>query len=96
MSEKNERGPIEKGMADKLVQAFSPSELDLRDDSAKHAGHAGARAGGETHFHVRIRSKSFEGKSRIERQRMIFHVLKEELAGPVHALGITALSEGEG
>jgi BolA protein len=95
MSKKYELGPIGNKMAEKLVQAFSPSELDIRDDSAKHAGHAGAREGGETHFHVRIISKSFEGKSRLERQRMIYQVLREELQDPVHALGIVALSEAE-
>jgi BolA protein len=95
MSGKNEMGQIARKIADKLTQAFSPSELDVRDDSAKHSGHAGARKGGETHFHVRIRSKSFEGKSRLERQRMIYELLGEELQGPVHALGIVALSEGE-
>lgn len=74
----------------KLSDAFAPQRLDVVDDSARHAGHAGHRPGGETHFNVHIVSQAFKGKSRIERHRMIHAVLAEELAGTVHALAIDA------
>jgi BolA protein len=88
-------GGMAERMAGKLARAFSPSELEISDDSSKHAGHAGARAGGESHFSIRIVADAFAGKSRVDRHRMIHRVLAEELAGPVHALAITALCEGE-
>jgi len=88
-------GSVGHRITQKLHQAFLPSELEVIDDSNKHAGHAGSRPGGETHFRVRIIAEAFDGKSRIDRHRMINTVLAEELAGPVHALAITALSEKE-
>ena len=53
----------------KLTGAFQPARLEIVDDSHRHAGHAGARPGGETHFNVEIVSEAFAGKSRVERQR---------------------------
>ena len=79
----------------KLTAAFAPSRLEVQDDSARHAGHAGARPGGETHFNVVIISRSFEGKNRVQRQRAVLSALSDELAGPVHALSITARADGE-
>jgi BolA family transcriptional regulator, general stress-responsive regulator len=79
----------------KLNAAFVPDELSVEDESARHAGHAGARPGGETHFRVRIVSVSFEGLGRVERQRRIYEILAEELRGPVHALALTALTPDE-
>lgn len=79
----------------KLTAAFSPQRLELVDDSSRHAGHAGAREGGESHFTLTIVSAAFEGLNRVERQRRINTVLAEELAGPVHALSIKALAPGE-
>jgi BolA protein len=90
-----QRTGVAEQMTRKLTQAFSPSTLEIRDDSAKHAGHAGARAGGESHFSIRIVSDAFRGKARIDRHRMVHRVLAEELAGPVHALAITALCESD-
>jgi BolA family transcriptional regulator, general stress-responsive regulator len=75
-------------MRSKLEAALMPSLLEIDDDSAKHAGHAGARAGGESHFSVRIVSAAFAGKSRVDRQRLVHGVLADELAGPVHALAL--------
>ena len=91
---------VEKSIREKLMRAFSPSELAVENDSGKHAGHAGARdhlgrVTGETHFSVRIVSDSFEGKSRVERHREVNAALKDELAGPVHALAIKALTPSE-
>jgi BolA protein len=62
------------------------------DESSHHAGHAGARPQGETHFKVDISSKDFSGKSRVERQRLVYAVLKKELDGPVHALALATSS----
>jgi BolA protein len=80
---------------DKLREAFSPESLDVTDESHLHEGHAGHRPGGETHFRVYIVSPAFEGKSRIERHRMINAALSRELAGSVHALAIKAAAPGE-
>jgi BolA protein len=66
------------------------------DESHLHAGHAGHRPGGETHFRVYIVAEAFRGKSRLERHRMINDTLLGELQGGVHALAIHALSPDEG
>ena len=81
----------------KLTSAFQPTALEVIDDSAKHAGHSGARPAGETHFTVRITSAAFEGLSRVDRQRRIYDVLKVEMAPDgVHALALSAQAPGEG
>jgi len=80
----------------KLQAAFAPKELEIEDDSAKHAGHSGARPGGETHFSVRIVSDAFSGLSRVERQRRVYAVLAEEMKpNRVHALALTTLTPAE-
>ncbi|MBT5265032.1 MAG: BolA family transcriptional regulator [Rhodospirillaceae bacterium] len=79
----------------KLTAELSPISLDVNDESAKHAGHVGARPEGETHFHVEIISQAFRGLSRVERQRLVYKVLSEELSGPVHALSIKATPPAE-
>ena len=81
---------------DKLQAAFAPAELIVEDESAKHAGHSGARPGGQTHFNVRIVSESFAGQSRVERQRRVFAALAEEMKpNGVHALSLTTLTPAE-
>jgi BolA protein len=82
-------------LADKLTKAFNPESLTVADESHLHHGHAGALPGGETHFRVRIVAASFQGKSRVERHRMVNAALAEELAGRVHALAIDTLAPGE-
>jgi BolA protein len=82
-------------ITNKLHEAFTPESLDVTDESHLHEGHAGHRPGGETHFSIYIVSPAFEGKSRIERHRMINATLAEELAGSVHALAIRAQAPGE-
>ena len=79
----------------KLREAFSPESLDVSDESHLHEGHSGHRPGGETHFRVYIVASAFEGKSRIERHRMINSALAAELAGSVHALALKAQAPGE-
>ena len=83
-------------ITNKLREAFLPESLEVQDESHLHEGHAGHRAGGETHFRVYIVSQAFKGKSRIERHRMINTALADELAGGVHALAIHASAPGEG
>ena len=82
-------------MRTKLEAALAPSLLDIADDSAKHAGHAGARDGGESHFSMTIISAAFAGKSRVDRQRLVHALLADELAGPVHALALKLRAPGE-
>jgi BolA family transcriptional regulator, general stress-responsive regulator len=79
----------------KLREAFTPESLDVVDESHLHEGHAGHRPGGETHFRLYIVSPAFEGKSRIERHRMINATLETELKGSVHALAISAKTPAE-
>ncbi|MDP1736837.1 MAG: BolA family protein [Caulobacter sp.] len=79
----------------KLTDAFAPTRLEVVDDSARHAGHAGARPGGQSHFNVLIESAAFAGVGRVARQRQVYAALSEELAGPVHALSLKALAPGE-
>lgn len=79
----------------KLTTALAPERLEVIDQSAQHAGHSGAREGGESHFDVVIVAQAFAGKSRVARQREVYAVLKAELDGPVHALAVKALAPGE-
>ena len=79
----------------KLDESFQTVVLDVIDESDKHKGHVGARPEGETHFRVKIVSSAFEGVNRVERQRMVNKVLKEELDGPVHALALSTLTPTE-
>ena len=69
--------------------------LEIIDDSHKHSGHAGARPDGESHFSVTIVSEDFEGKSRLERQRMVFKALSKEMAGLIHALSLHTIAPSE-
>jgi BolA protein len=80
---------------EKLTAAFAPLVLDVDDESARHEGHSGSRAGGETHFNVRIVSNAFEGISRVERQRRVYAILADELKSRVHALSLTTLTPAE-
>ena len=82
-------------MREKLTEAFQPARLDIIDDSHRHAGHAGAREGGETHFTVEVVSAAFAGKSRVERQRLVYAALAAELQERVHALALRTLTPAE-
>jgi len=86
---------VQQTIAEKLTKAFAPEGLEVIDESHHHAGHAGHRPGGETHFRVYIVSEALRGKSRVERHRMINGILAEELASGVHALAIHASAPGE-
>jgi BolA protein len=83
-------------ITEKLTEAFAPQSLRVVDESHQHAGHAGHREGGETHFRVYIVSKAFQGKSRLDRHRLINAALAGEFAAGVHALAIHAATPDEG
>ena len=88
-------GAVAETIRRKLEAAFSPTRLELVDDSDRHHGHAGHSGSGESHFNLRIEAQAFAGKARVMRQRLVMQVLAEELAGPVHALSIVAKAPGE-
>lgn len=78
----------------KLSAAFAPNRLDIVDDSHKHAGHEGAKSGGG-HFRVTIIATAFDGKTALQRHRMVYAALGQELTGDIHALSIQAYAPGE-
>lgn len=80
---------------DALQEAFGPIRLEVHDESARHAGHSGARPGGGTHFRVVIVSPAFEGKSRLDRHRSVNAALDREFRDGLHALAVTALTPNE-
>jgi BolA protein len=88
-------GAVAEALRAKLTAAFAPERLQIDDESARHAGHAGAREGGESHFNVVIEAAAFDGVPRVARQRMVYAAVADELAGPVHALSVKALAPGE-
>ena len=88
-------GPVAERLRRKLTERLAPSALDIVDDSGRHAGHAGARPEGETHFNVTVVASAFAGRSRVQRQRLVYEILSEELAGPVHALSLTTVTPEE-
>ncbi len=73
---------------DKLMAALAPSLLEIIDVSHLHAGHAGARSAGQSHFIIEIVSEAFRGKPLVQCHRLVNEVLAEELAGPIHAITI--------
>lgn len=75
--------------------ALGPLRIELVDESAKHAGHAGAAPGGNTHWNLSIVSAAFAGKSTVARHRMIYQALGELMQNPIHALAIRAHAPGE-
>ncbi|MFC4346475.1 BolA family protein [Kordiimonas lipolytica] len=83
-------GKVTETIVKKLNDSLSPTHLEVIDESEGHRGHAGYRDGGESHFRVVIKSKAFEGKNRVTRQRMVMHALADELKEQIHALSIQA------
>ena len=83
---------VEQTIKEKLTKAFSPESLQVVNESHHHAGHAGSPGTGESHFAVVVVSPAFDGKSRLERHRMVNNALSEELSGRIHALAVTALT----
>jgi BolA protein len=82
-------------MEARLRAAFSPVHIALTDESARHAGHAGARPEGETHYRLAMVSPAFEGLSRVARQRLVYQALHEEFDRGLHALSLDLKTPGE-
>lgn len=78
-----------------LTQNFSPAEILVQDDSHQHAGHAGARPGGETHYSVQLVTPAFEGMSRVARSRAVHAALEAEFGAGLHALSLRLLTPAE-
>ena len=81
-------------IVEKLSVKFTPSHLEVLDDSEKHRGHAGSRPGGETHFRVRIASPRLDGLTRVAQHRAVMETLDAELKSGVHALAIEVVKSG--
>jgi len=93
VSEKN--SSLKDWMSEVLIEHFSPTSLAVIDESQRHEGHSGSREGGETHYRIEIVSSAFEGKSRIDRHRMINEALAGAFKRTLHALAIQAKAPGE-
>ena len=88
-------GPVASEMRRRLEEALKPTRLDLADDSEAHRGHGGYNPAGESHFSLIIESAAFAGKSRVERQRLVYAALGDLMRERVHALSIKANAPGE-
>ena len=86
---------IQERIVARLTEALDPIVLDVIDESDRHAGHAGARPGGGTHYRVRIVSAKFAGLSRVARHRIVYDPLPAEFADGLHALALDAKAPGE-
>ncbi|MBS0236814.1 MAG: BolA family transcriptional regulator [Proteobacteria bacterium] len=80
---------------EKLMIALRPTRLDVINESELHAGHRNSPGTGESHFRILVVSDAFSGKSRLERHRLVNDLLKDELAGGIHALALSTLAPGE-
>ena len=88
-------GPVASEMLRRLNSSLSPSWIELVDDSDAHRGHGGYNPAGESHFSLAIESPAFSGKSRVERQRLVYAALGDLMGERVHALTIRARAPGE-
>jgi BolA family transcriptional regulator, general stress-responsive regulator len=88
-------GPVAAEMRRRLEEALRPTRLDLVDDSEAHRGHGGYNPAGESHFTLTIESPAFAGKTRIERQRLVYAALGDLMRERVHALSIRATVSNE-
>jgi BolA protein len=87
--------PIAERIRTKLTEELSPVRLEVEDQSHRHVGHAGHDGLGESHFAVTVVSETFAGLSRVERQRLVYRLLSEEMAERIHALAIAARTPEE-
>ncbi|MDE1900383.1 MAG: BolA family transcriptional regulator [Alphaproteobacteria bacterium] len=90
LDSKNE--PVADRLRRILDAHFSPTALEIHDESARHAGHAGARPGGDSHFRIRIVSAGFAGMNRVARHRAVYAALEAEMKNTIHALALEALT----
>ena len=88
-------GPVATEMLARRNAALVPTRIELIDDSEKHRGHGGYNPSGESHFTLAIESPAFQGKSRVERQRLVYAALGQLMHDRVHALSIKARAPGE-
>lgn len=95
MAEQGNIGAVQARIRTKLTDALAPLSLKVIDESHQHAGHGGHHQDGESHFRIDVVSEAFAGKGRVERHRIVNSLLAEELAGPVHALALTARAPRE-
>lgn len=79
----------------KLQSGLNPLQLDIVNESHKHKGHGGYHPSGESHFRVAIVSAAFRGLSQVARQRLVYDLLRDELAGQLHALALTTKTPEE-
>ena len=86
---------VKSAIEKKLGEGLKPRRLTIVDESSRHAGHAGAREGGESHFRVEVVSTAFTGLTRVARQRLVYGLLAEELKGPIQALALSTLTPEE-
>lgn len=86
---------IESAIRSKLTDALTPDVLEIVDESASHAGHAGARPGGQTHFRLLIVSSAFKDLPRVARQRRVYELLETEFSAGLHALSLKAMTPEE-
>jgi BolA protein len=82
-------------LREKLMVGLRPTRLDVINESELHAGHRNSPGTGESHFRILVVSEAFSGKSRVERHRLVNELLKDELAGGVHALALSTAAPGE-
>jgi BolA protein len=88
-------GPVATEILQRLHSALSPTAIELIDDSEAHRGHGGHNPAGESHFSLIIESPAFAGKSRVERQRLVYAALGDLMRERVHAFSIRAIAPGE-
>ncbi len=81
---------LEDSIRAKLEKAFNPQSITIVNQSDQHAGHAGSPGTGNSHFMIELYSSAFEGKTRVQAQRMVFDVLAEEMKTSIHALALKA------
>ncbi|WP_259781943.1 BolA family protein [Aestuariispira ectoiniformans] len=86
---------VEQDITRKLTEGLSPAQLAVENESHLHAGHAGSPGTGSSHFRVVVVSDKFDGLNRVARQRLVYDLLKVEMAGPVHALALQTLTPAE-
>ncbi len=86
---------VAKAIEAKITAELNPTRLEIEDESARHHGHAGARPEGESHFRVTVVSAKFEGMNRLERQRLVYRLLSEEMQSDIHALAMTCKTPEE-
>jgi BolA protein len=90
----HETGPVARELLERLA-VLAPSRVELVDDSEAHRGHGGYNPAGESHFSLKIERPAFAGKSRVERQRMVYAAIGDLMHERVHALTIRAVAPGE-